>query len=262
MPILVGDFINLYYVDESPVKDMADRMGCSTENIRRFRNSCGLPDRRRAWSREDDEHLRMELAKVCAGADFEGDMRSLAFSMRHGTSTIRRNASARWLARFAPNAIGRRHMASSSVRMPEVRFRKLSSDIPTPSFATEGSAGIDLTSDEDHDLEAGKTHLFRVGLCIAVPEGYVGLVCSRSGLALKHGVIVLNAPGILDSDYRGDSDIVGVILHNTGAAHQSYKVAKGDRIAQLVIVPHARFEMKEIDSMDSTSRGGWGSTGK
>jgi len=189
-------------------------------------------------------------------------MRSLAFSMRHRTSVMRRHAGRMWLSRFAPNAVDRIVGASLVIKMPSIRFRRETKDIPIPTFATSGSAGMDLTADEEYDLKAGEHHTFWTGLRIAVPEGFVGLVCPRSGLAAKHGLTVLNSPGILDSDYRGDDDVVGVILFNTGSVHESYKVQRGDRIAQLVIVPHARFEMVEVDDMDTASRGGLGSTGR
>ena len=262
MPILIGDFIQMYYVDEMPLDEMSHRLSCSTENIRRFRNSCGLPDRRRKWSDSDEEELDGKISHVCNGADFEGDMRSLAFSMRHKTSTVRFHSGERWLMRFAPNAVDRKIGSSKTVKIPEIRFKRTGQDVPIPAFATSGSAGIDLSSMNDHCLKAGEVHTFWTGLCIEIPNGYVGLVCSRSGLAAKHGLIVLNSPGIIDSDYRGNDDVVGVILYNTGAVHEEYKVSRGDRIAQLVIVPFARFEMREVDDMDAASRGGIGSTGR
>ena len=251
----------MYYVDEMPISIMKEKIGCSAENVRRFRKSCNLPDRRRVWTDEDDKIAAKEMARSCIGADFNGDMRSLAFVMRHRTSTVKYNAGRSWMMRFAPNATDS-SASSPSVKRPTLRFKKHAPDIPTPSFATEGAAGIDLTSNEDYELKAGECRVIWTGLTFAIPAGYVGMVCPRSGLAAKHGLTIMNAPGIIDSDFNGDDDIVGVILYNTGTKNSSYKVNRGDRIAQLVMVPCATFELEEVEDMDSSSRGGFGSTGK
>lgn len=130
-----------------------------------------------------------------------------------------------------------------------------------PTFARRGDAGADLRSSEDIVVGAGKSVLVKTGVKLALPEGYVALVCSRSGLALKNSVFVLNAPGVVDSGYRGE---IGVILHNAG--HEVFDVAKGDRIAQLMIqkVESPRWVWVESFDEDETERGnaGFGSTGK
>jgi dUTP pyrophosphatase len=127
-----------------------------------------------------------------------------------------------------------------------------------PKYATRGDAGADLVSAEDVRISAHQRVLVKTGIKIAIPEGYVGLVHPRSGLALKHGITVLNAPGTIDAGYRGE---VGVILLNTGSL--DFEVKAGDRIAQLVIqkVEYAEFEV--VDSLTETDRGegGFGSTG-
>lgn len=127
-----------------------------------------------------------------------------------------------------------------------------------PKYATHGDAGADLVSSEDVRIAAHQRVLVKTGIKIAIPEGYVGLVHPRSGLALKHGITVLNAPGTIDAGYRGE---VGVILFNTGSL--DFEVKAGDRIAQLVIqkVEYAEFEI--VDALTDTDRGdgGFGSTG-
>lgn len=124
--------------------------------------------------------------------------------------------------------------------------------------ATEGSAGYDLRAAHRGIVEPSEVLTVGTGVHVAIPEGYVGMVCSRSGLAAKHGVHVLNAPGIIDSDYRGE---VKVLLRNTG--RDAYFIEEGDRIAQLVIVPCITPEVEYVESLPATARGagGLGSTG-
>lgn len=126
-------------------------------------------------------------------------------------------------------------------------------------YAHEGDAGADLRSVEDTIITPNSRILVHTGLHMAIPDGYVGMVCPRSGFALKHGVTVLNAPGIVDSGYRGE---VGVILLNT--SEQTVTVRKGDRIAQMVFVPYAHMAFEHVESLPETDRGegGFGSTGK
>jgi dUTP pyrophosphatase len=127
-----------------------------------------------------------------------------------------------------------------------------------PQIATEGSAGADLCAISDYVIYPGETKLIKTGINISIPLGYAGFVCSRSGLALKQNVFVLNAPGIVDSDYRGD---VGVILHNAG--EDRFTIKPGDRIAQLLVVKCEHFLFKEVLDLEQTERGegGFGSTG-
>jgi dUTP pyrophosphatase len=127
-----------------------------------------------------------------------------------------------------------------------------------PHYQTEGSAGCDLVATEDVELVPGKWAAVSTGLFVEIPRGYAGYVCPRSGLSLKSGVSVLNAPGIIDSDYRGE---IKVILVNH--ADLRYKVKKGDRIAQLLFVPVVHAVLRDSESLSSTARGsgGFGSTG-
>ena len=123
---------------------------------------------------------------------------------------------------------------------------------------TTGSAGVDLRANGEYLLSPDATILVKTGLRIAIPRGYAGLVCTRSGMALKQGCAVLNSPGIIDSDYRGD---IGVILHNFGS--EIIEIHEGDRVAQLLIVPYMMPQFVQVESLDETERGegGFGSTG-
>ena len=131
--------------------------------------------------------------------------------------------------------------------------------LPLPSYATQHAAGLDVVAAEDLILPPGGRHAVATGFAIAIPHGYEVQVRPRSGLALKHGITCLNTPGTIDSDYRGE---VKVILANLGA--ESFAIARGERIAQLVpaAVQHATFA--EVESLDDTARGagGFGSTGR
>ncbi len=135
----------------------------------------------------------------------------------------------------------------------------LSPDATLPAYQTEHSAGMDLRSTVDVALTPGERKLVPTGLRMAIPEGYEGQVRPRSGLALKHGIGMVNAPGTIDSDYRGE---IGVLLINLGQETVTFQ--KGERIAQLVICPIARARLLPMEELEQTVRGagGFGSTGK
>ena len=134
------------------------------------------------------------------------------------------------------------------------------SPYPLPAYATPGSAGLDLRAhlEEPRTLQPGERTLIPTGLSLALPDGYEAQVRPRSGLALKHGITVLNSPGTVDADYRGD---VGVILINLG--HEPFEIAPGDRIAQLVVAAYAQVEWALVETLPETERGsgGFGHTG-
>jgi dUTP pyrophosphatase len=144
-----------------------------------------------------------------------------------------------------------------------VRVRRLphSSGLPLPSYASTGAAGADLFSAEDGSttIEPGKRFALATGLVLEIPEGFEGQVRPRSGLAIRQGLTVVNAPGTIDSDYRGE---VKVLLVNLG--DQPVTIERGDRVAQLVIGPVTRVEFVESEHVDDTDRGagGFGSTGR
>lgn len=129
-----------------------------------------------------------------------------------------------------------------------------------PTYATDSSAGMDLTAalEEAIELASGERMLIPTGLSMALPAGYEAQVRPRSGLALKHGITVLNTPGTIDADYRGE---IGVILINLG--QEPFTIERGMRIAQMVIARHEKVAWEVVEDLDDTSRGagGFGSTG-
>ena len=141
-----------------------------------------------------------------------------------------------------------------------VRIKRLphGEGLALPAYATRGAAGMDVLAAEDVTLAPGARHAVATGFAVAIPPGYEIQVRPRSGLALKHGISVPNTPGTIDSDYRGE---LKVILINHGA--EPFAVARGDRIAQLVLAPVTRAAWDEVAELDDTARGagGFGSTG-
>lgn len=128
-------------------------------------------------------------------------------------------------------------------------------DIELPSYETEGASGLDLRAAVNGDfmLRPGDIRLVPTGLAISLPPGYEAQVRPRSGLALKHGVGMVNAPGTVDADYRGE---IGLILINWG--NEPFVIKRGDRIAQMVITRVSRAEVLEVDRLEPTARGGQG----
>ncbi len=141
------------------------------------------------------------------------------------------------------------------------RLRASDNDIPLPAYATEHAAGMDLCAavDPAYTLRPGETALIPTGFAIALPDGYEAQVRPRSGLAVKHQIGIMNAPGTIDEDYRGE---VKVVLTNFGKT--DFVVKRGDRIAQLVIAPCTRAVWEERGSLNDTQRGdgGFGHTGR
>ncbi len=143
-----------------------------------------------------------------------------------------------------------------------VRVRRVGQRGPPlelPRYETPGSAGLDLRADEPFTLAPGERRLVPTGLAVEIPEGHEGQVRARSGLAIRQGIALVNAPGTVDSDYRGE---LKVILVNLGQDAVSF--ARGDRIAQLVIAPVARAEVELVEDLSDSHRGagGFGSTGQ
>lgn len=137
--------------------------------------------------------------------------------------------------------------------MVDIPITRLDTGLPLPAYAHEGDAGIDLFAREDAVIApAGGRLLMPTGIAIALPIGYAGFVLPRSGLALKHGVSVVNAPGLIDSGYRGE---LKVVLLNTDPT-TPYAVSRGDRIAQLVVQKVEHVVWREVDALDSFDRGG------
>ena len=143
--------------------------------------------------------------------------------------------------------------------MEDLRFTRLSENATLPTRAHASDAGLDLYAAEAARISPGDRASIGTGLAVAVPEGLAGLVLPRSGLALKHGVTLVNSPGLIDPGYRGE---VRILLHNTDR-NSSFEVVAGDRIAQLILVPIALASPLESDALDATARGagGFGSSG-
>lgn len=141
----------------------------------------------------------------------------------------------------------------------EIPLLKLDVDLPTPSHAHPGDGGTDLYSRIDTVLNPRERQMVPTGIAVAVPDGYAGLVVPRSGIAARHGIGVVNGPGLLDAGYRGE---INVILVNHGA--EPFTIERGDRIAQLVIVPVVVQEFVAVDELPPSPRGdgGFGSTGR
>jgi dUTP pyrophosphatase len=141
----------------------------------------------------------------------------------------------------------------------DVPVRLLDPDLPLPAYAHPGDAGADLVSAEDVELAPGERRLVHTGVTVALPDGYVGLVHPRSGLAARLGVTVLNAPGTVDSGYRGEI-LVNLINHDPVTP---VKIARGDRIAQLLVQRVERAVFRAVDELPDAVRGagGHGSTG-
>lgn len=142
-----------------------------------------------------------------------------------------------------------------------IKVKKLKPDATVPTMGSKFAAGADLYSAEDSDVVIGpsETKFIGTGLAMEIPEGYVGLVYARSGLACKRGLAPANKVGVVDSDYRGE---IKVALHNHGKEAQT--VEKGERIAQMVIAPYLSVNYEEADELSETERGegGFGSTGR
>ncbi len=142
-----------------------------------------------------------------------------------------------------------------------LKIKKGCEDLPTPKYATEGSSGMDLCADVEGEvvLLPGEIRLISTGIYLSVPEGYEAQTRPRSGLALKHGISLVNTPGTIDSDYRG---LVSLIVINHGK--DPFKIRRGDRIAQMVIQQVTKAEIRIEESLDDTVRatGGFGHTGK
>ena len=145
--------------------------------------------------------------------------------------------------------------------MIKVLVKKLEPSVKLPSYKTSGASGMDLMAfiDKPIELKPGQSCMIPTGLSLAFPKEYEIQIRPRSGLAAKNNISVLNTPGTIDSDYRGE---LKIILYNHG--HKSFIVNNGDRIAQMVLIPILKFDFQEVDDLDNSERGsgGFGSTGK
>jgi dUTP pyrophosphatase len=147
-----------------------------------------------------------------------------------------------------------------AVDAPELPVRRLDPGLPLPAYAHPGDAGADLCAAEDVELPPGGRATVGTGVAVAVPDGHAAFVHPRSGLASRHGITVVNAPGTVDAGYRGE---VRVVLLNTDQ-REPFTVRRGDRIAQLVVQPVTRVHFLEVAELPASPRGegGFGSTGR
>ena len=144
--------------------------------------------------------------------------------------------------------------------MTEILIKRLSKDVPLPKYETDGSSGLDLAANinENIEIKPGKSEIIPTGLAVAIPKQFEIQIRPRSGLAAKNQISVLNTPGTIDADYRGELKVILINLSN-----KSFIVEKGLRIAQMVLCPVMRATLKEVEALDDTERGsgGFGSTG-
>ena len=144
--------------------------------------------------------------------------------------------------------------------MTKILIKRLSKEVSLPKYETSGSSGMDLAANivSNVNIDPGRTAIIPTGLALSIPKGFEVQIRPRSGLAAKQKISVLNTPGTIDSDYRGE---IKVILINLG--QESFKVEKGLRIAQMVVCPIVQAKLKEVDDLNKTgrSKGGFGSTG-
>lgn len=140
----------------------------------------------------------------------------------------------------------------------EIQLKQLDKELPLPVYAYEGDAGCDLYSRIDKNLAPGERALIPTGIAIAIPDNYAGFVQPRSGLAAKHGVSIVNTPGLIDSKYRGE---ICVILVNHDS-YNDFQIIRGDKIAQLVIQRVEQVKFRLVDNLEGTRRGpkGFGSS--
>lgn len=142
---------------------------------------------------------------------------------------------------------------------PQVPIRRLDPDLPLPAYALPGDAGLDLRSTRDVVLEPGERARIPTGIAVAIPTGYAGFVQPRSGAADRMGLGLVNSPGLIDSGYRGEIQVLAINLDPT----MLIKIGRGDKVAQLVILPVAQAQLIEVTELPASSRGagGFGSTG-
>jgi dUTP pyrophosphatase len=144
-------------------------------------------------------------------------------------------------------------------RAVRLEIKRIDPELPMPAYAHEGDAGLDLYAAESVTLEPFQRRLVPTGIAIAIPEGCAGFVQPRSGLAVRHGLSLVNTPGLIDSHYRGEIKVIVINLD----PETPIDIRRGDKLAQLVIQPVVRAQLTEVDALDETVRGegGFGSTG-
>ena len=140
-----------------------------------------------------------------------------------------------------------------------VAIKLLEEGLPLPAYAHEGDAGLDMRSAEDVEILPGERRVVRTGVALCIPDGFAGFVQPRSGLAARHGLSLVNTPGLIDSHYRGEIKVIAINLDPA----QPIRISRGDKIAQLVVQRVEHVELLRVSELDATRRGehGFGSTG-
>lgn len=290
----------MYYIEEMSPTEIAERTdledigikdGCSRQNVRHFLfKKHGLKRYDRAWSLQDEHDLAQRMHDITTGQSFKADCTNIALLLERRLSDIMRRVKHMWEQKFgrienveeldiilnskADKEIETMEVPSiMSYEKVQVRVSPVLDSITgelkypelnLPKYATDGSAAMDICSAISVSISPRSIMTVGTGMVVSIPKGYAGLIMPRSGLAAKHGITVLNAPGLIDSDYCGPQDEVKVILinHSHGSSAGIFNINPGDRIAQLMIVPVANVEVVESDDYDNeNSRGGLGSTG-
>jgi len=148
---------------------------------------------------------------------------------------------------------------NSQGSLVKVEIKRLDTELPLPEQAYPGDAGVDLFATSDMTLAPGKRGLIHTGISVAIPEGFAGFVLPRSGLALRNGLSIVNAPGLIDSHYRGELNVIAINLDSD----EPITITRGERIAQLVILAVPTVSWHEVDELNDTERGnqGFGSSG-
>jgi dUTP pyrophosphatase len=142
----------------------------------------------------------------------------------------------------------------------KMEIKRLDESVPLPTYATGGDAGLDLCAAEEVTLKPGERAVVGTGIAIAIPKGFAGFVHARSGRALREGLALVNAPGLIDSGYRGEIKVVVVNLDNS----EALEIKRGEKIAQLVVQPVEQVDLEVVEELPASPRGagGFGSTGR
>jgi dUTP pyrophosphatase len=294
MAIDKNQLVVMYYVKEMRVEDIASAVGLkNAEGVRYylFKQEPSCKKRDRKWSQNDTYELASLFANLATGDDFCRDAEKIAIAMQARKSIIEEKMVKMWEEKFKKvvntdqltKALNAKNVVEKEILKEEITvtsygndvvlgiYRTDCDDIDMPRYSSKGAAALDIMAAHAGTVQhGGGITTVKTGLVIKIPEGYCGLILPRSGLAKNYGVTVLNSPGLIDSDYcgideDGNLDEIKVLLinHSKGSSSRPFSFERGDRIAQLLIIPSPSVQLKEIsaDDLEDTTRGGFGSTG-
>jgi len=294
MPVDRNKLIVMYYVKEMRIEDIASAVGLkNAEGVRYhlFKQDPPCKKRDREWTQSDTYELASLFANLATGDDFCRDAEKIAIAMQARKSVVEEKMIKMWEEKFKKvvntdqlnKVLNAKNAVEREILKEEVVVNTCGNDVvigvyrinpdnvDMPKYSSGGAAALDLMAAHAGTVQhGGGIAVVRTGLAVKIPRGYCGLILPRSGLAKNYGVTVLNSPGLIDSDYcgideEGNVDEIKVILinHSKGSSSRSFSFERGDRIAQLLIVPCPFVHIKEIsaDELENTVRGGFGSTG-